>query len=299
MNFQSILEELNKLYEEEKLTEEVVKEEVIAEDCDKTLTEDDDEEIEIVDDEAVAEEEPTVDEESEVAVQHVLECANCGALTIKAEADVVIDESGVANVEEACQYCEETKGYKVIGNFVPAVEESVEGPVGDVVEEEPEEVEVESEEDLDEGIFDSKKKKMKYDEIIENTFDGKSLNDLASDINWLVDEAYRNLSAVARKMVVEDDNLYHHLSKKFPALEKAAKSSDVVSILKTVLSSLSGYEDEPTLKQEIAELSELIKKLKQLAVTNDGKGVIKELTKLSQYSLPTIFRDLRIDLDKD
>jgi hypothetical protein len=133
MNFQTILEELDRLYEEDlnKATEEETVEETVEETeeapveeaCGKTLTEDadveeagevdeEDEEIEIVDDEA----------ESQV----VLECTNCGALAIKAEADVKMDdEVGVANADEACQFCEEAKGYKVLGTFSPIEPEDV------------------------------------------------------------------------------------------------------------------------------------------------------------------------------
>lgn len=98
------------------------------------LTEDDDVEIEIVEDS-----------------QLVLECANCGALVIKPEGEVETDESGVANVKEACQFCEEAKGYKVLGTFSPIDSEEA--------EETEDETEDQEDENLDEGIFNSKKDK--------------------------------------------------------------------------------------------------------------------------------------------
>ena len=88
------------------------------------------------------------DGEPEVA-QFVLECANCGALVIKAETEVSgEDEQGLVNLEEACQYCEETAGYKVLGMLVQndedeaeiEIEDDVDGSVDDV--EEPEEDDV-------------------------------------------------------------------------------------------------------------------------------------------------------------
>ena len=120
MNFISTFDELSKLYEEASL--EKAQEEVVEESCNKEeLTESAEEEIEIVDDELPAEEapveEPTEDEEPK---QVVLECSKCGALMIKDEADIVVnEESGLANVEDKCAFCEETEGYKTIGTLLP------------------------------------------------------------------------------------------------------------------------------------------------------------------------------------
>lgn len=84
----------------------------------------DDEEIEIVDDEIVDEapveevpvEEPAEDEPKQL----IIECGNCGALAIKDEADIVADEeSELVNLEDKCEFCEETKGYKIIGTVLP------------------------------------------------------------------------------------------------------------------------------------------------------------------------------------
>ncbi len=113
-----------------------------------------DEEIEIVDDEApveeLAEEEPVADEPRQV----IMECSKCGALVIKDEADVVADEeSDLVNIEDECQYCEEAEGYKIIGSVMPyGNEESVEEPV---VDEEPVEEAIEDEV-VEEGLLDIK-----------------------------------------------------------------------------------------------------------------------------------------------
>ena len=153
MNFQTILEELDRLYDEDKAkaveeaAKETAEEEVVKEELtEKVMTEaaEDEEEIEIVEDEEdeVVEneevEEAPIESESTEEVMLVLECANCGAVMVKASADVNADEeTGLANMEESCQYCEATDGYKVLGMLVPYGEEE---PVEDIAEEAPAEV---------------------------------------------------------------------------------------------------------------------------------------------------------------
>lgn len=157
MNFQTILEELDRLYEED--TAKGVKEAEEAEEVKEEkepLTEAADEEVA----EEPVEEEDVDEPEAEEAVieveddQLVLECSKCGALFIKAEDEVSVDdETSRANMDDACQYCEETAGYKVIGTFSPyAVEEDVEEAEAP---EEPEEVEEPvAEEPVEEGLLD-------------------------------------------------------------------------------------------------------------------------------------------------
>ena len=148
MNFQNVLEELDRLYEEEvkNISDE---QDVPAGECDTpddgqeesketALTEavGEDDEIEVIDDEegpvdteeAPAEvvDAPETDEsaeeaqEEEAEVQLVLECTNCGSIVVKSEASVTVDEeTNLANITEACQYCEEAVGYRVLGMVVP------------------------------------------------------------------------------------------------------------------------------------------------------------------------------------
>lgn len=153
MNFNSVFEELNKLYEEKPAKEEpkvadgdTPEEEVVEacaeEGCQKEeLTEAADDEIEIVDEEPAEDipvEEAPVEEPE--ARQLILECAKCGALVIKDEADVVFDEeSDLVNVEDECEYCEEKEGYKIIGVVAPY---------------EAAEIEVVDEEPVEEGLLD-------------------------------------------------------------------------------------------------------------------------------------------------
>lgn len=134
--FTNLFEELSRLYEEDELnaevesTEEIETSESVTEAADEldALKETDDEEveIEIEDDEIEAEDE---EDEAPAAKQLILECANCGGIIIKVEDEVDVDEeSGVANKEEACNYCNETSGYKVLGelnSYDTTVEESV------------------------------------------------------------------------------------------------------------------------------------------------------------------------------
>lgn len=134
MNLHSVFDELNKLYEsleENAEPEAAVEEEPVVEQLNEAA---EDEEIEIVEDEPVEEEEP---EEAEVEVQLVLACSNCGGVIIKPEADVKVDEAtDLANVGEACQYCESVDGFNILGTLSPYGE----------AEAEPEEVEEEAEE---------------------------------------------------------------------------------------------------------------------------------------------------------
>lgn len=107
-------------------------------------------EIEIVDDEIVDEapveevpvEEPAEDEPKQL----ILECGNCGALILKDEDDIVTDEeSDLVNVEDECEYCEETKGYKIIGVVAPYEDVETEEPVEDIPEDDFVEESVEAE----------------------------------------------------------------------------------------------------------------------------------------------------------
>lgn len=155
MNFQTILEELDKLYEElpaediaEKEIPEAAEASEVTEECSKTLTEDADEDI-------VIDEEPIVDDEvAAEEAQLVLECAKCGALVIKSDADIQVDdETDLVNLTDACQYCEETAGYRILGNFI-AAEASEEAP-----EEAADTEEEVVEENLEESIVDERAEK--------------------------------------------------------------------------------------------------------------------------------------------
>lgn len=124
MNFINAFSELDKLYESVDLNQ---------------LQEDVDEEV-VEEAEEAATEEPVEETEEEVInKQIVLECIKCGALVIKDESEVTIDEeSDLTNVGEECAYCEESEGFKAIGTFEPYVTETVD--------------------ELEEGIFSKKEK---------------------------------------------------------------------------------------------------------------------------------------------
>ncbi len=152
-NFISTFDELNKLYEEfapDVEKEEAEKEEVVEEGCDKKLTEA--AEDEVVEDEIPVDEEPVEEPVVEEDPRQVIcECDKCGALVIKAETDIVIDEeSDLVNVEDECQFCEEANGYKIVGVVAP-YEVIEEAPAEEIVEEPVEEIFEESIESVVEG----------------------------------------------------------------------------------------------------------------------------------------------------
>lgn len=149
MNFQTILEELDRIYEElpakELVNNKPDEEAEVTEGCDSTLTEASDEEI-LVDDEPIVddtdiEEAPAEEIAEEAPKQVVLECSKCGGLVIKDEADVKVDkETDLANIEDTCQYCEEAAGCKIIGTVVPF--ESAEDDTEEQVETEEADTEI-------------------------------------------------------------------------------------------------------------------------------------------------------------
>lgn len=124
MNFISTFDELNKLYEEadvkkaeqDEKIEEADKEE-LTEAADEDVIEDGFADEEGIPVEEAPAEEPVIEEEPR---QVICECDKCGALVIKDEADIVVDEeSDLVNVEDECQFCEEAKGFKIIGVVAP------------------------------------------------------------------------------------------------------------------------------------------------------------------------------------
>jgi hypothetical protein len=121
--------------------------ESIGEACNKKeLTED--EEIEIVDDEASVEEMP-----SEEPKQTIIECSKCGALVIVDEVEID-EESDLVNIKDECKFCEEKEGFKIVGAVVPYEAVEVEEPV----EEEPVEDEVADDDLIEEGLADVARK---------------------------------------------------------------------------------------------------------------------------------------------
>lgn len=108
MNFTSVFEELNNLYEE-----------VTAETED---TDDVELDIEAIEDseadaaEVVNKTEESNDTKAEEPKQVILECSKCGSIVLKNESDIKFDEAtDLVDIEVPCQYCEETEGYKLIG----------------------------------------------------------------------------------------------------------------------------------------------------------------------------------------
>lgn len=93
--------------------------------------------------EATLEEAADSEEDSEVEEprQVICECDKCGALVIKSEADIAIDEgSDLVNIEDECQFCDEANGYRIVGVVAPYEAPAVEAPEEPVGEEELEEL---------------------------------------------------------------------------------------------------------------------------------------------------------------
>lgn len=129
-NFISTFDELNKLYEE-------VESAKLAEAAEDEVAE---EEIPV---EEIPAEEPVVEDEPR---QVICECDKCGALVIKDEADIVVDEeTDLVNVEDECKFCEEKEGYKIVGSVVP-YEAAIVEP-------------------MEEGLFDKFKKTMPWSKL--------------------------------------------------------------------------------------------------------------------------------------
>jgi hypothetical protein len=164
MNFISTFEELNKLYEEKELAKEEVpaeaEQEVAVESCngsEKPLTEAADEDV-VEDEEAPVEEAPVEEpvEDKEEPRQVILQCDKCGALVIKDEADVVVDEkTDLVNVEDECAFCEEAEGYKIMGVVAPyEVDEDEEVAEDEAAVEEPVEDPAEGEAEIEDELMD-------------------------------------------------------------------------------------------------------------------------------------------------
>lgn len=86
----------------------------------------------------------------------ILDCEICHSKLYKDPEEVIIDEeAGLANIEEACPYCQSNDGFKVIGQvaeYCPHCDHEDEEHIDTEVEVEEKEVEIESEEEIDEAI---------------------------------------------------------------------------------------------------------------------------------------------------
>lgn len=296
-NFNSIFEELSKLYEEEAKAEkknladvgsEKATTEPVEEACTKKLTEEteDDEVVDIVDDEVLVEEEPI--EEEPITRQLALECTNCGAITIRDEADVKVDEeTGLTNIEEPCEFCEEAGGRKIVGVVTPyeAAEEA------EAVEEA-----------LEEGIFDKKNSAdtnnalREWEGKVKEVTDGKTLTDIAGDfvsaINGAISEysqyiydTYEGTSVdkffeTQAKIVIKlHEEAIKSLSK--PA-NFYAPYSIIVKVIRKITGqdgtdsdALAGIEGYSVLNK--VNSIEADKKIKAVALQNFGKAIITGL----------------------
>jgi hypothetical protein len=298
MSFINVFEELNKLYESEELETEVdeVTEEFTTEDKteEKPL-------IEVIeDDDAQAEEAEEIDEVDEStyeeARQVVLECANCGAVVLKTEADVAVDEdSDLANVGEACQYCEETEGYKILGVVAP-----YETDVANIVEDE-----------LEEGIFDSKKKKAAKNDSLEladselnKLTKGKGIYALGGALFGLYTEALHQLYTKYKKEFKDsmqfnnavndvDESAKNGIAQTIKALSKPNSLYSVIGALKSGLTNICPDLSEVDAYRKLDMYDEIAAKFSEISFPE--KSTHTEVTKIVakdvQDSLTSFYND--------
>lgn len=108
----------------------------------------------------------------------ILDCNVCHSNVFFDKEEITQDEDGICCTEVECPYCMSNEGYTIIGEVKPYEEASEEEPIEvDVTLEEPEEelpedeVDTESEEDLEEGLKADEVKELRGDEEI-NGADG-------------------------------------------------------------------------------------------------------------------------------
>lgn len=287
MTFQTILEELDRLYEGQETVVEK-DDEVVEEFCtDVALAESvDDEEITIVDDEPATDDsiEASEDETAEVSsediieepteeAQFVLECASCGGLTISLSADVEVDdELGLANVGAACKYCDETTGYKVIGTFVPNEDTDINEDNKDTEAAEDASSEDTEAVELEEGIFSKKNSKEEWtvgyrDE--NGRFKGVSLHDSkesAIDDRNQLEKDHPGVHYIIISGNKKDESLEELLDAKInlDATNFGGTGNDV--------SVLGGGLPEELESEEVAEEKEELEELLDADITIDAKG---------------------------
>lgn len=163
MNFNTILEELDSLYEEanSEVQEKEPKSTAQAEDiplteiaedevdAEETVGDEEDEvEIEIEDDE---------DSDEVATTKYVMECPNCGAAVVKTADDATIDFETLT-AEAECPFCGEASIYTVLGTVAPIEVPEVEEAEAVEETEEAAEVDVEDAEEIEEGCHSRKKK---------------------------------------------------------------------------------------------------------------------------------------------
>lgn len=83
----------------------------------------------------------------------IVNCNICHSNIFKNKSDIVIDEEGCVNPEDVCPYCGEQEGYVIVGEIAPYVAESDESQENVEVTVDGEEVDLDTEEDLDESVL--------------------------------------------------------------------------------------------------------------------------------------------------
>lgn len=146
----------------------------------------------------------------------ILNCNVCNSKIYKRPEEVIIDEEGVANIEETCPYCQSNDGYLVIGQVAEYCDhcddEDKEEEHKEEKEEDSEEIKVDEteEEKIEESLKESKQlneevpsEAYEVAEYIDNLAKDRNLISY-KDFNGLFDDAVRNLG-VAREIYQDAD----------------------------------------------------------------------------------------------
>lgn len=187
--------------------------------------------------EEIPAEEPAVEEPRQI----ICSCVKCGALALKAEADLVVDEeSGLANVEEACEYCEETEGFEIVGVVAPY-------EVVEVAAEEGEELPEEDEAPIEEGVNGPRAAAVDPDSIDPNQMCSVVLVDGGEQVytgtynecaKWLGSGGSRKFGGPKKLMIKGDAliNMKEHYRVRFT---EAVEASELKAELEALLSKYS------------------------------------------------------------
>lgn len=159
-------------------------------------TEDETDEVEVIDTEAETEE----DLEDSYVGKVILDCCVCHTKIYKDKKDVIISEDGeLVNVDEECPFCFSTDGYKIVGQVAEFDSDETE-------DEKETEVEVKETEKIEESCKKSLKENWKTDDIIKDLADRAYLiiKDKASvDTQDDIEEAVKD--AIDDGLIYTDD----------------------------------------------------------------------------------------------
>ena len=133
----------------------------------------DDREEEIIIDPLAADEEEL---EKDYVGKAILQCEICQSMIYKDPSEVVIDEeAGLANMDEACPFCQSEEGFKVIGQVEEFCDDECEEHEEEKEESSEEEIEEEPKEEVEETEEETKIEESLEDEEEFNAYDRRAV----------------------------------------------------------------------------------------------------------------------------